>query len=356
MTNIIFVIYILLNILATYQTIWKEKILIFVQIFSIGYFMFFLNQIAKEKKINKYVFFMLMALTISFLFNMKEYIKYMFNAINICTCFYLANKNKTKTKLILKIILVITIINFFLILALPKTSLEPKIFFGIVIPRLSIDYLGLAVISINAGITAIYAVSIDNKLLKYFMLGITIVILMVFSKISVLLGLILAITITKFHLKLSRKGRIIVNNMILLLFFLGNYIFILNSKVIEKVVRLKKILTGREQLWEDYISYILTKGNIWSGNGFFEQNKKISYLLHPHNSYISLIYILGIFGGIVYYLYFSKILKSRSLNLNKENSVYFTIILFILFLMNADDYFILTIYPIYLIIFMEGLE
>ena len=62
-------------------------------------------------------------------------------------------------------------------------------------------------------------------------------------------------------------------------------------------------------------------------------------------------YILGIFGIVLYFLLFYKVLK----NTNKDSKLLFNLNMGILILMTGDDYFVLTIMPLYYLIIMCGL-
>lgn len=77
--------------------------------------------------------------------------------------------------------------------------------------------------------------------------------------------------------------------------------------------------------------------------------KKISYLLHPHNQYLTIFYTLGILGFIIYYLFYLKVID-ESIKIKKQYPNLFMILIIIIFEMCGDDYFILTINPLNLII------
>ena len=111
----------------------------------------------------------------------------------------------------------------------------------------------------------------------------------------------------------------------------------------------QNIFSGRAILWIDYIDYIFKDVfHIFVGNGFFLDEKKISYLTHPHNQYLSILYTLGIFGIILYYKFIVKgISRCFLLRKNYPNLLYMYIVLLIQ--MCGDDYYVLTIEPLPLI-------
>ena len=74
----------------------------------------------------------------------------------------------------------------------------------------------------------------------------------------------------------------------------------------------------------------------------------ISYLSHPHNQYLTILYTLGIFGFIIFYLLLSKNID-RILRVVKIYPELLIIFIILIIQMCGDDYYILTIEPIEII-------
>ena len=128
--------------------------------------------------------------------------------------------------------------------------------------------------------------------------------------------------------------------------FFSSFIFYFFVNIFTEFLSVQNIFSGRNKLWIDYIDYIFkNKSSIFVGNGFFSESKMISYLSHPHNQYLTIFYTLGVFGFITFYLLY---LKNINIIVQIKEKYYELFILFIMLIiqMCGDDYYILTIDPI----------
>ena len=352
-------IYIILNIISTYNIEERLMILLLSQLFMVLFFIKFFSGVLRKYKINKYILLMILAFILSSVFNLREIQKYMINICSLVSCYYIVEYtkkiNKSITDIILKILTGFTLLNFLLIVFLPGIEQNSKELFGLIISRNTVKYLGLAIASINAGLTLIYLKSYKNKYIKYIVCTISLIVIFNSGKLSVILTLILVKILKELFLKLPKKISIKFIQVMITLFFFSSYIYLGIENYLKKYINIEKIFTGRVVLWKDYSKYVINDGNLFFGNGFFENGKNISYLAHPHNNYLSIIYTLGIFGGVIFLLYFFKIIEKTFEDLNKQNDYKLMCLLFIFFIMNTDDYFLITVYPIYNLIFIDAL-
>ncbi|WP_298972637.1 hypothetical protein [uncultured Fusobacterium sp.] len=190
----------------------------------------------------------------------------------------------------------------------------------------------------------------NHKRTMYDYINIVISFILIFlsGKINVFIAIII-IALIAFYKKISK-----INNFLILFieFFFVNtsWLFLSLKKIVGKFIDIPFILTGRDKLWQDYYTYIFeTPFKVIFGFNFMQ--KEVSYIDHPHNQYLMIFYILGIFGIVLYFLLFYKVLK----NTNKDSKLLFNLNMGILILMTGDDYFVLTIMPLYYLIIMCGL-
>ena len=210
----------------------------------------------------------------------------------------------------------------------------------------------------NTSLIAIYSLFslnlIKNKLLKVFIMFLSISIVIIGGKFTTILALLMAGIIYLLNSKLfilsSKKVLKNFLKIMLTICFCSSFIFYYFILILNKLLNISNLFSGRNELWVDYINYIYSnKFQILVGNGFFSDEKKISYLLHPHNQYLTLFYTLGILGFIAYYLLYLKVID-ESVKIKKQYPNLFMLLVVIIFEMCGDDYFILTINPLNLII------
>ena len=170
------------------------------------------------------------------------------------------------------------------------------------------------------------------------------------GKLTTILALFIAIMIYLLNSKLfilsSNKILKKILKIMLAICFFSSFIFYFFVNIFTEFLSVQNIFSGRNKLWIDYIDYIFkNKSSIFVGNGFFSESKMISYLSHPHNQYLTIFYTLGVFGFITFYLLY---LKNINIIVQIKEKYYELFILFIMLIiqMCGDDYYILTIDPI----------
>ncbi|MFA3904810.1 hypothetical protein ACDQ49_03040 [Fusobacterium nucleatum] len=171
------------------------------------------------------------------------------------------------------------------------------------------------------------------------------------GKFTTILAILVSFMIYVVNIKLSffRSKLKYILKLLLIISFSSSFILYLFIKIFEKLFSIKSILSGRSILWVDYINYILeNKVSLLLGNGFFNDSKMISYLSHPHNQYLTILYTLGIFGFIIFYLLLSKSID-RILKVVKIHPDLLIIFIILIIQMCGDDYYVLTIEPIEMI-------
>ena len=114
--------------------------------------------------------------------------------------------------------------------------------------------------------------------------------------------------------------------------FIFYYFTLIFNKFLDtKALDIPGLFSGRNLLWIDYINYIYNnKFQILVGNGFFSDEKKISYLSHPHNQYLTIFYILGILGFIVYYLFYLKVIDESIKIKRRYHNLFMILVVIIL--------------------------
>ena len=182
----------------------------------------------------------------------------------------------------------------------------------------------------------------------YINIFISIVLIFLSGKVNVFIAIIVMILIVTYK-KFSKKNNLLI--LFIEIFFINiSWLFLSFKKIVGEFIDIPFILTGRDRLWQDYYTYIFkTPFKIIVGFNF--RQEEVSYINHPHNQYLMIFYILGIFGITLYFLLFYKVLK----NTNKNNKLLFNLNIGILILMTGDDYFVLTVMPLHYLIMMCGL-
>lgn len=213
--------------------------------------------------------------------------------------------------------------------------------------KIALQEIGVAAMSQIAIYSLFSAVLIKNKIFKIITITISLFMLLVGGKLTsilaVLVSLMIYIIIVKFSFFKNKLKYIL--KIILVMSFFSSFIFYFFIKSFNKLFSVANIFSGRTVLWIDYIDYILeNKFFILVGNGFFNDNKMISYLLHPHNQYLTILYTLGIFGFTIYYLLFSKNID-KILKVLRIYPDLFLLFIIQIIQMCGDDYYILTIDP-----------
>ena len=358
MNKCIISIYVFLAFLCSYQ-LGKGKeivlyLLLIVQLLIFGLNIYHLLK-KKDIKVPKIILSIVTILLISLFFNIKTIGNYIINMILIFNIFVLTKyKWDYIHRQLYYFAIIFNIFNILLYIYSPRIYSTPKIIFGHELSKIELSKIGVAAMS-QIAVYSLCSISIiKNKLLKGLIIVLSLYVIILGGKLTTILALFIAIIIYLLNSKLfilsSKKILKKFLKIMLTICFLSSFIFYFFINIFSELLSVQNIFSGRNKLWIDYIDYIFeNKGSIFLGNGFFSESKMISYLSHPHNQYLSIFYILGIFGFITFYLLY---LKDINIIVKIKEKHYDLFILFIMLIiqMCGDDYYILTIDPIGIII------
>mgnify|MGYP000941150231 CR=1 FL=1 len=362
MNNLIINIYIFISFISMYNLENKSIILYLLLIFQLMMFSLNLYFLLKRKniKISKDIFLILFITFFSLIFNISTLGNYIINMVLVFNIYILT---KYRWNYVYRRVFlyanIFNIINMFLYKYSTRIYGVPKVILGYTLPKVLVPQIWVASLSLIA-IYSLFSISlIKNKLLKLFIVFLSVSLIIIAGKFTTILALLIVGMIyllnSKFFILSSKKMLKYTLKTMLTICFCSPFIFyyftlIFNKFLDTKALDIPGLFSGRNLLWMDYINYIYNnKFQILVGNGFFSDEKKISYLSHPHNQYLTIFYILGILGFIVYYLFYLKVID-KSIKIKKQYSNLFMILIVIIFEMCGDDYFILTINPLNLIV------
>ena len=362
MNNLIINIYIFISFISMYNLENKSIILYLLLIFQLMMFSLNLYFLLKRKniKISKDIFLILFITFFSLIFNISTLGNYIINMVLVFNIYILT---KYRWNYVYRRVFlyanIFNIINMFLYKYSTRIYGVPKVILGYTLPKVLVPQIWVASLSLIA-IYSLFSISlIKNKLLKLFIVFLSVSLIIIAGKFTTILALLIVGMIyllnSKFFILSSKKMLKYTLKTMLTICFCSPFIFyyftlIFNKFLDTKALDIPGLFSGRNLLWMDYINYIYNnKFQILVGNGFFSDEKKISYLSHPHNQYLTIFYILGILGFIVYYLFYLKVID-ESIKIKKQYSNLFMILIVIIFEMCGDDYFILTINPLNLIV------
>ena len=362
MNNLIINIYIFISFISMYNLENKSIILYLLLIFQLMMFSLNLYFLLKRKniKISKDIFLILFITFFSLIFNISTLGNYIINMVLVFNIYILT---KYRWNYVYRRVFlyanIFNIINTFLYKYSTRIYGVPKVILGYTLPKVLVPQIWVASLSLIA-IYSLFSISlIKNKLLKLFIVFLSVSLIIIAGKFTTILALLIVGMIyllnSKFFILSSKKMLKYTLKTMLTICFCSPFIFyyftlIFNKFLDTKALDIPGLFSGRNLLWMDYINYIYNnKFQILVGNGFFSDEKKISYLSHPHNQYLTIFYILGILGFIVYYLFYLKVID-ESIKIKKQYSNLFMILIVIIFEMCGDDYFILTINPLNLIV------
>ena len=362
MNNLIINIYIFISFISMYNLENKSIILYLLLIFQLMMFSLNLYFLLKRKniKISKDIFLILFITFFSLIFNISTLGNYIINMVLVFNIYILT---KYRWNYVYRRVFlyanIFNIINMFLYKYSTRIYGVPKVILGYTLPKVLVPQIWVASLSLIA-IYSLFSISlIKNKLLKLFIVFLSVSLIIIAGKFTTILALLIAGMIyllnSKFFILSSKKMLKYTLKTMLTICFCSPFIFyyftlIFNKFLDTKALDIPGLFSGRNLLWIDYINYIYNnKFQILVGNGFFSDEKKISYLSHPHNQYLTIFYILGILGFIVYYLFYLKVID-ESIKIKRRYHNLFMILVVIILEMCGDDYFILTINPLNLIV------
>lgn len=349
-------IYITLSFVSSYDLKIREQILLILAVLSIFIMIFYYKNFFKKNKNDIYTLGISLLLSFSLIFNIELHnFKYtVVNIIVLLACMLMTKEKYEKvTDIIKRNLIIFSYINYFLLNFFHITTSDAKKIFGYTILRRRTDWVNLSIVSIWALLLLIYSIwnikeNHKRTIYDYINIFISIVLIFLSGKVNVFIAII-TISLIAFYKKISK-----INNLLILfieIFFMNtSRLFLSLKKIVGKFIDIPFILTGRDRLWKDYYTYIF-KNPFKMIVGYNFKQEEVSYINHPHNQYLMIFYILGIFGIALYFLLFYKVLK----NTNKNNKLLFNLNIGILILMTGDDYFVLTVMPLHYLIIMCGL-
>lgn len=354
--NFLLNMYITLSFVNGYDFKFRNQILLILVILSFIILLFYYKNLKKKNKKDIYTLIIIIILLLSLTFNVKLYnLKYTFVNISVLLACMLITKEKYEKiiSIIKKNLIIFNYINCILLNFFHVTSSDAKKIFGYTIIRRRTDWINLSIVSIWAFLLLIYSVwnvreSSKRAIYEYINIAISLMLIFLSGKVNVFIAIFTIILIV-FYRKISNKNNLLI--LFIVFFFINtSWLFLSLKKFVGKFIDVPFILTGRDKLWQDYYTYIFKNPfKIIVGSNFMQE--EVSYINHPHNQYLMIFYILGIFGITLYFILFYKVLK----NTNKDNRLLFNLNMGILVLMTGDDYFVLTVMPLYHLIIMCGL-
>ncbi|QQS88004.1 O-antigen ligase family protein [Fusobacterium canifelinum] len=354
--NFLLNIYITLSFVNGYDFKFRKQILLVLVALSFLVLLVYHKNFFKKNKKDIYTLGIFILLLLSLIFNIELH-NFTYTFVNISVllaCMLIAKEKYEKViNIIKKNLIFFNYINLILLNFFHVTSSNAKKIFGYTIIRRRTDWINLSIVSIWALLLLIYSIwniKENHKRTMYDYINIVISFVLIFlsGKVNVFIA-IMTISLIAFYRKISNKSNFLIIS--LQLFFINtSWLFLSLKKIVGKFIDVPFILTGRDRLWLDYYTYMFENPfKIIFGFNFLQE--EVSYINHPHNQYLMIFYILGIFGIILYSLLFYRVLK----NTNKKNKLLFNLNIGILILMTGDDYFVLTVMPLYYLIIMCGL-
>lgn len=319
-----------------------------IVILTIGFFFLLILLINGKIKISKSVTTICIILLISGFFNMDYFIKYLLNISNIILLDNLIKNNKSSSNFIIiyKSIFTYFILSFLLLFLSDYTFSTSKFIFGLELKKRIINNFNISNYSLSLGYLFFLIPVSENKNFKFLLKTILLLCVIYLGKLSVVLAILIALIVARLKTRTNTLSFVIILGISSLSPFLVKlfYLFFENNN-------LSQLFAGRNVLWLDFCNYIINQ-DIYSllfGNGFYSSHK-ISYEPHPHNQYLSVLFIGGLFLFYYYHKFLYTIYKRVSFSNAKEH---FVLLLFLVIVQATDDYFILTIYPLPLIILLS---
>lgn len=355
--RIIINIYLIITLLSIYMPI-KTSMLSALAFFHFYYSLYFFYTMKNNNyKINIYILFILISLTIS-IFMSGTFGHYaIMNIFTVFGIYYLIETDATYIINRLSIyIILISIVNLLIYLVFPPDYISMKIIAGFTLTRIQLDFLPLSITSILALLSFILSENLKSKTLMYLVKFMNIILIIKLGKLSVIFTLffvyILAVLLKYLYPIINKH---FLNSMLkvfyILLFFTAFLLVIFKSSIDPKILIL---FTFRDIIYTDFINYTLTHGSIMYGNGFIANSVNVSSLssTNPHNQALGIFFNLGIFGVLIFLLTFLKVLKNTLNTLRNGDNIPFKVFFSLSLLMSMDSYFLLTVFPLSLLFIM----
>ena len=348
-------IYICISFLSLYTFFqgYKEIMLYIVALFQIIIFLIYSLKYIKEICKKKSLFILLLSIVGSMFFNIRNSIYYISNAIVIINAYILTKKKWNYiNKNLFSIANIFLGLNIFIYFFGAKEEVSPKHILGYTLKKIILRDISVGNFSliITFSLAGIFLMRKKGNILLVLLTSI------VFSYINGKFTNILAIILSYFCCFIfrfyKRNMLEIFLKVITTLCFFSTFIFIEIEKNISQFLDIANIFSGRQNIWKEFIAYIERsyKSILW-GNGFFNQKVESLSISHPHNQYLAILYIGGIFVYVSFIFYFIEVSKKISYCRTK-NKQYIYLYISLLIQMCGDDYFILTINPLVTLVFM----
>lgn len=348
-------IYIGISFLSVYYLKISVNLLQILLLFSLVFLLldykFFLKNNKKDIYVWSIIFFLFCSCMLNF--NLHNFMYTVANIITILCCMLLIKKYEIKVILIIyKQLFFFSYINFILLNFFHTTSSDAKKIFGYSIVRRASDWVNLSAVSTWALLLLIisfFLLKQKKSIFLFLNIFLSLWLIVISGKVNVFISLFLVIFFIVYE-KIF-KGTLVLAYILEFILVNTSWLFLFFKKNISHFIDIPFILTGRDKLWKDYLIYIYDHPHKFiTGFNFLQED--VSYINHPHNQYLMILYIMGLVGVIVYLIIFYRVLR----NTYDKNKMLFYLNIIIFVLMTGDDYFVLTVYPITFLIILSGLN
>ena len=355
LNRIIINLYLITALLSIYMP-FKTVALTCLVLFSF-YFTALLMPALKQNNyyMNKYILFILISIICSALFN-GNFVYVIMNLMTVSGVYYLILKENRYVigKLSMYIIL-FGIVNFLLYFFIPPDYSSAKIINNILIQRVQLDILPLSITSVIALLSIILAGHLKSRILMLLICAMNILLIFKLGKLSVIITLAIFSLFVFFLLPMQRRvNNSLFKNVLKLLYtIMFLFPFLLVSFKQSLNPELLRLITFRDEIFSSYIDYTFSYGNFIFGNGFIN-NEGSTVLLHtnPHNQALGVFFVLGGFGLIVFLLTFLKILENTLNKARRGDTLSFKMFFAMSLMMMMDSYYVLTVFPMYMLFFI----
>lgn len=352
MINFLISLYIFCSILILYIFPLQQQLLIFFSVLNGVIFMFFLY--SKGPKIPKKIFWIMTWTGVCLVanFDMNSIMRYISNVVVMTTVYFLVRyKGRLLDEKLYLYASIFNIINVFLYVFGEKEIGSPKILFGYPLQKVILSDIGVASVSLIIIYSLMNVFRLKNKVAKAGIVISHLFLIFVFGKFSVIFALLIAYFLYFLFQRVfsERISHFFMRNIIILC-STSSLIYYYFNQFFSGIINLENLFSGRNVLWVGYIQYIFSNTNVFFFGGGF--TRETDFFSHPHNQYLQILYIFGIFGFILYISFLLEVGK-KVVQYRKEHKELLLLFMTLLIMMCGDDYFLITIFPIPLITFMS---
>jgi len=238
---------------------------------------------------------------------------------------------------------------------MPPDYIGVKAIGNFLIPRVQLDVLPLSIASAIALLSFIIAGQLKNRTMKYSLWIMNLILIIKLGKLSVIVALILVYLVCFLIVFLRKIMNKVFLKKILKLIYSVMFLFPFLLVYFKQYLSLwfLRLLTFRDDIYISFIDYTMEYGSFLFGAGFSAHEGNL-LLLHsnPHNQSLGVFFVLGAFGLMVFLLTFLKVLDNTFDGIEGGDTHSFKIFFAISLLMMIDSYFVLTVFPLYLLFFI----